>query len=46
VFIGALRNYLVARFSFYGGGNKQHAPLVTLFQEKFVERKSCKRAKK
>jgi len=30
----------------YGGGDKLHAPLATLLQEKFVEWKSFKRAKK
>jgi len=28
---------MVAHFSFYGGGDKLHALLATLLQEKFVE---------
>jgi len=46
VLISALRNFVVALFSFYCGGDKLHVPFATLLQEKFVEWKSCKRAKK
>jgi len=35
----------VAHFSFYGGGDKLHAPLATLLQEEFVERKVAKEPK-
>jgi len=44
VLISALRNCVVARFSFYCGRDKLHAPLATFLQEKIVEPKSCKRA--
>jgi len=37
---------MVAHFSLYSGRDKLNAPLATLLQEKFVEWKSCKRARK
>ena len=36
---------MVALFSFYGGGDKLHAPLATLLQQKFVEGKVAKEPK-
>jgi len=36
---------MVTYLSFYGSGDKLHAPLATLLQDKFVERKSCKSQK-
>jgi len=46
VLLSALGNGFVVRFSFYDGRDKLHAPLATVFPEKFVERKCCKRPKK
>jgi len=37
VLIRALRNCVVACFSFYGGGDKLHAPLGTRLHEKFAK---------
>jgi len=45
VLITALRNCVVARFSFYCDGDKLHVPLTTFPQEKFVERKLAKESK-
>jgi len=36
---------MVAHFSFYGGGDKLHAQLATLLQEKFVEGNVAKEPK-
>jgi len=36
---------MLAHFSFYGYGDKLHAPLATLLKEKFVERNVAKEPK-